>query len=55
MIGKRNGVVMCTILIILKISIGGVHLKVVKDLPRKFQNSDIICVSLFGTLRSARL
>ena len=49
-----NGVLMCTILPILKISIQGSYLKLVKDTPRKFQNSYFICGRLFGILRSVR-
>ena len=54
-IGRINGVLMCTILLLLKISTEGAHMKLVKDLPRTFQNSDFICGSLFGILRSVRL
>ena len=46
---------MCKIQPLLKISIEGVHLKLVKDIPRTFQNSDFIYGSLFGILRSLRL
>ena len=51
----RNGVLMCTMLLLIKISMKGVHLKLVKEIPRKFQNSDFICGSLFGILISVRL
>ena len=54
-IGKINGVLMCTALILLKISMEGVHLKLVKDIPRTFQNSHFIYESLFVILRSVRL
>ena len=33
----------------------GAYLKLVKDIHETFQNSDSICGSLFGILRSARL
>ena len=33
----------------------GVHFKLVKDIPRTFQNSYFICGSLFGILRIVRL
>ena len=46
---------MCTILLLLKISMDGFHQKLVKDILRTFQNSDLICGSLFGILRSVRL
>ena len=49
-IGNRNGVLMCTILTLLKTPMEGFHLKLVKDILRKFQNSDFICGSLFGIL-----
>ena len=55
MIGYRNGVLMRTILLILKISMECVHLKLVKDIPRKFQNPDFIYWILFGILRSVRI
>ena len=54
-IGKINGVLMCTALILLKISMEGVHLKLVKDIPRTFKNSYFICGSLFDILISVRL
>ena len=33
----------------------GAYLKLVKDIHETFQNSDSICASLLGILRSARL
>ena len=33
----------------------GASLKLLKDIPKTFQNSDFICGSLFGILRSVRL
>ena len=41
-IGHRNGVLMCKILLLLKISMEVAHLKSVKDIPRKFQNAFLI-------------
>ena len=38
-----------------KISMEGVHLKLVKDIPRTLQNSYFICGSLFDISRSVRL
>ena len=46
---------MCIILILLKSSMTGVHLKLVKEIPRNFQNSNFICWSLFGILIRVRL
>ena len=46
---------MYTILLLLKSSMLGVHLKLVKDIPRLFQNSDFVCGGLFDILRSVRL
>ena len=46
---------MCTILLLLKISMEGVHLKLVKYIPRTLQNPYFICGSLFGILGSVRL
>ena len=54
-IGHINGVLMGTILLLLKISMEGVHLKLVKDIPRTFQNLDFIFEGLFGIFRSVRL
>ena len=55
MISHRNVVLMCTIFLLLKILMEGVHLKLVKDILRTFQNLDFICGVLFGILRSIRL
>ena len=55
MIGYKNGVLTCTTLLLLKTSVVGVHLKLVKDIPKTSQNSDSICGSLFGISRSVRL
>ena len=46
---------MCTIMPLLKIAMEGVQLKLVKEMPRTFQNSDFIFGSLFGILRIVRL
>ena len=54
-IGHRNGVLMCAIFLLLKFSMENVHLKLVKDIPRTFQNSDFISGSLFGILINLRL
>ena len=36
-IGHRNDVFMCTTLLILKTSVVGVHFKLVKVIPKRFQ------------------
>ena len=55
MIGYKNGVLACTMLLLIKTSVVGVQLKFMKDIPKTSQNSDSICGSPFGISRSVRL
>ena len=55
MIGHINGVLVCTTLFLLKISMVGVNLKLVRYIARTFQNSDFIFGSPFGISISVRL
>ena len=54
-IGHRNGVLMCIALPILKRSMVGAHLKLVKNTLKTFKNLDSIFGIPFGILRSVRL
>ena len=55
MITNRNCVLLCTTFLLLKSSMVSFHMKLVKDLPNIFQNSDSIFGSPFFISRSFRI
>ena len=54
-VGHINFVLMCKIVLLLKISMEGFHLKLVKEIARTFKNPCFIFGILFGILRSVSL